>query len=55
MKWKIFLEGYPFSTIICDGTFEVGTKTMDIDAFIQGETPKKRKDITFMWIGQQRR
>jgi hypothetical protein len=51
MKWKVFLEGYLFSTINCDGTFEVDTKKMDIDAFIQGESPKKRKDITFIWIG----
>jgi hypothetical protein len=51
MKWKIFLEGYLFSTINCNGTFEVDTKKMDIDAFIQGESPKKRKDITFIRIG----
>ena len=42
MKWKVFLEGYLFSTINCDGTFEVDTKKMDIDAFIRGESPKKR-------------
>jgi hypothetical protein len=29
MKWKVFLEGYLFSTINCDGTFEVYTKKMD--------------------------
>jgi hypothetical protein len=51
MRWKVFLEGYLFSTINCDGTFEVDTKKMDIDAFIQGESPKKRKDITFIRIG----
>jgi hypothetical protein len=51
MKRKVFLEGYLFSTINCDGTFEVDTMTMDIDAFIQGEPPKKRKDITFIRIG----
>ena len=28
MKWKVFLEGYLFSTINCDGTFEVDTKKM---------------------------
>jgi hypothetical protein len=26
MKWKVFLEGYLFSTINCDGMFEVDTK-----------------------------
>jgi hypothetical protein len=41
-------------SINCDGKFEVDTKKMDIDAFIQGESPKKRKDITFIWIGRQR-
>jgi len=47
MKWKVFLEGYLFSTINCDcdGTFEVDRKKMDIDAFIQGESSNKRKDI----------
>ena len=49
MKWKVFLEGYLFSTINCDcdGTFEVDRKKMDIDAFIQGESSNKRKDISF--------
>ena len=51
MKWKVFLEGYLFTTINCDGTFEVDTKKMDIDAFIQGESPNKRKDIIFIGIG----
>ena len=51
MKWKVFLEGYLFSTINCDGTIEVDTKKMYIDAFIQGEPPKKRKDIAFIRIG----
>ena len=51
MKWKVFLEGYLFSTINCDGTFEVDTKKMDIDALIRGEPPKKRKDIAFIRIG----
>jgi len=30
MKWKVFLEGYLFSTSNCDGTFEVNTKKMDM-------------------------
>jgi hypothetical protein len=53
MKWKVFLEGYLFSTINCDcdGTFEVDRKKMDIDAFIQGESSNKRKDIAFIRIG----
>jgi hypothetical protein len=53
MKWKVFLEGYLFSTINCDcdGTFEVDRKKMDIEVFIQGESSNKRKDIAFIWIG----
>jgi hypothetical protein len=53
MKWKVFLEGYLFSTINCDcnGTFEVDRKEMDIDDFIQGESSNKRKDIAFIRIG----
>ena len=53
MKWKVFLEGYLFSTINCDrnGTSEVDRKKMDIDAFIQGESANKRKDIAFIRIG----
>jgi hypothetical protein len=53
MKWKVFLEGYLFSTINCDcdGTFEVDRKKMDIDAFIQGQSANKRKDIAFIRIG----
>jgi len=53
LKWKVFLERYLFSTINCDcdGTFEVDRKKMDIDAFIQGESSNKRKDIALIWIG----
>jgi len=53
MKWKVFLEGYLFSTINCDcnGTFEADRKKMNIDAFIQGESSNKRKDIAFIPIG----
>ena len=53
MKWKVFLERYLFSTINCDydGTFEIDRKKMDVDAFIQGESANKRKDIAFIRIG----
>jgi hypothetical protein len=51
MKWKVFLEGHLFITINCDGTFEVDTKKMDKDAFIQGESPNKRNEIIFIRIG----
>ncbi len=53
MKWKVFLEENLFSTINCfsDGLFKVDRKKMDIDAFIQGESSNKRKDIAFIRIG----
>jgi len=53
MKWTVFLEGYLFSTINCDCdyTFEVDRKKMYIDAFIQGESSNKRKNIAFIRIG----
>ena len=51
MKWKLFLEGHRFTTINCDGTFEVDTKKLDLNAFIEG-TPKINKErLYFLWIG----
>ena len=35
MKWRLFLEGHQFTTINCDGTFEVDVKKVDLFAFIQ--------------------
>ena len=51
MKWKLFLEGHRFTTINCDGTFEVDTKKLDLNAFIEG-TPKINKErLYFLRIG----
>jgi len=51
MKWKLFLEGHRFTTIKCDGTFEVDTKKLDLNAFIEG-TPKINSErLYFLWIG----
>ena len=51
MKWKLFLEGHWFTTINCDGTFEVDTKKLDLNAFIKG-TPKINKErLYFLRIG----
>jgi hypothetical protein len=44
-QWKVFLEGYLFSTINCDGTFEVDTKKMDIDAFIQESLQRRGRAL----------
>jgi hypothetical protein len=51
MKWKVFLEGHRFTTINCDGTFEVDTKKVDLNAFILGESPKHRESVYFIRIG----
>ena len=51
MKWRLFLEGHWFTTINCDGTFEVDTKKLDLNAFIKG-TPKINKErLYFLRIG----
>jgi len=51
MKWKLFLEGHRFTTINCDGTFEVDVKKVDLNAFIQGESAKHRENVHFTRIG----
>ena len=51
MKWKLFLEGHRFTTISCDGTFEVDVKKVDLNAFIEGESPKHREKVNFIRIG----
>ncbi len=51
MKWELFLEGHQFTTINCDGTFEVDVKNVDLNAFIKGESPKHREKVNFIWIG----
>ena len=33
-KLKLFLEGHRFTTINCDGTFEVDTKKLDLNALM---------------------
>ena len=49
-KLKLFLEGHRFTTINCDGTFEVDLK-IDLHAFIQGEFAKHRESLYFIRIG----
>lgn len=48
-KWNDFLEG--FTTINCDGTFEVDQKKVDLNAFIKGESAKNRDKVYFIRIG----
>jgi len=51
MKWKLFLEGHRFPTINCDDTFEVDVKKVDLNAFIEGESPKHMEKLNFIRIG----
>ena len=48
-KWNDFLEG--FTTINCDGMFEVDQKKVDLNAFIRGESAKNREKVYFIRIG----
>jgi hypothetical protein len=50
-KWNDFLEGHWFTTINCDGTFEVDLKKVDLSAFIKSESPKHREKVYFIRIG----
>jgi hypothetical protein len=43
-KWNDFLEG--FTTINCDGMFEVDQKKVDLIAFIKGKSAKNRERCT---------
>jgi len=51
MKWRLFFEGHRFTTINCDCTFEVDVKKVDLNAFIEGESPKHRENVNFIRIG----
>jgi hypothetical protein len=51
MKWRLILEGHCFTTINCDGTFEVDVKKVDLYAFIQGESAKHKENVHFIRIG----
>jgi hypothetical protein len=51
MKWKLFLEGHRFTAINCDGTFEVDTKMLDLNAFIEGTPTINKERLYFLRIG----
>jgi len=51
MKWRLFLEGHRFTTINCDCTFKVDVKKVNLNAFIEGESPKHREKVNFIRIG----
>jgi hypothetical protein len=50
-KWKLFLEGHQFATTNCMGTVEVDTKKLDLNACINGVSPKHREQVYFIRIG----
>jgi hypothetical protein len=50
-KWKLFLKGHQFATTNCMGTVEVDTKKLDLNACINGVSPKHREQVYFIWIG----
>ena len=50
-KWKLFLEGHQFATTNCMGRVEVDTKKLDLNACINGVSPKHRLKNHFIRIG----
>ncbi len=52
VKRNLFVEGHRFKTTNCMGTFEVDVKKLDLNACINGVSPKHRlKSQHFIWIG----
>jgi hypothetical protein len=45
-KWKLFLEGHQFETTNCMGTVEVDTKKLDLNACINGVSPKHKEQVS---------
>ena len=51
VNWNLFLEGHRFTTTNCIGTFEVDLKKLDLNACINGVSPKHRLKNHFIRIG----
>jgi hypothetical protein len=51
VNWNLFLEGHRFTTTNCTGTFEVDLKKLDLNACINGVSPKHRLKSHFIRIG----
>jgi hypothetical protein len=51
LKWKLFIKGHRFATTNSTGTFEVDAKRIDLNAFMNGMSPKQRGGSHFIWIG----
>ena len=50
-KWDLFIEGHQFSSRHCMGTFEIDSKTIDLNSFINGVSPVHRVRRQFIRIG----
>jgi hypothetical protein len=50
LKWNLFVEGHRFKTTNCTGTFEVDVKMLDLNACINGVSPKQRLKGHFIRI-----
>ena len=50
-KWDFFIEGHRFSSRHYMGTFEIDSKTIDLNSFINAVSPVHRVRRQFIWIG----
>jgi hypothetical protein len=50
VNWKLFIKGRRFATTSCTGTFEVNHKNVDLNAFMNGMSPKHRVKSHFIRI-----
>ena len=52
-QWEKFIWGHQFITASNHntGTFEIDSKTMDLNTYINGVSPKHRVKSHFIWIG----
>jgi len=46
LKWKLFLEGHRFAKTKCMGTEEIDKQKLDLNACINGVSPKHRSRYT---------
>ncbi len=50
-KWDLFIEGHQFSSRHCMGTFDIDSKTIDLNLFINGVSPVHSVRRQIIWIG----
>ena len=50
VKWNLFVEGHRFKTTNYTGMFEVDAKKLDLNACINGVSPKNREKCHFIRI-----